>query len=232
MKKLKLVLPVLMAAIMVLAIPFTFACKKKNKDGALQSITLNLEGVKRAYQVGEEFNGEGLIVVANREKRDVTLTETEYALDASEYNKDEIGRYNIIVSYSDKQKSFTVTVGGDKDGIYVYFENGEDTVAVNESQTAALDLSKLVVKEVDALENVLEDEIISSDKYTVEVYRADKLIPESEYSSLVVGKYQVWVYMPSKVNPNFVRSNFVFFNVVASASGAAETVCSDYNPGE
>lgn len=111
MKKLKLVLPVLMAAIMVLAIPFTFACKKKPQNSGndvtkLQSIDLDLTYAKTEYYLGENFSAEGLVVRATvlkpkaKEPETVELESNEYVIDWSAYSKSAVAEYPIKVSYT------------------------------------------------------------------------------------------------------------------------------------
>ena len=111
MKKLKLVLPVLMAAIMVLAIPFTFACKKKPQNSGndvtkLQSIDLDLTYAKTEYYLGENFSAEGLVVKATvlkpkaKEPETVELESNEYVIDWSAYSKSAVAEYAIKVSYA------------------------------------------------------------------------------------------------------------------------------------
>lgn len=111
MKKLKLVLPVLMAAIMVLAIPFTFACKKKPQNSGnnvtkLQSIDLDLTYAKTEYYLGENFSAEGLVVRATvlkpnaKEAETVELESNEYVIDWSAFSKSAVAEYPIKVSYT------------------------------------------------------------------------------------------------------------------------------------
>ncbi len=112
MKKLKLIVPVLLAAVMLLTIPFSAACKKKNDKVTteLQSITLNTDNVKTDYYTGQNFDSLNLIVTATFKKSDQKDTYTEdvsesAVIDSSAFKKNAIGTYAINVSYTYEEQT-------------------------------------------------------------------------------------------------------------------------------
>ena len=79
----------------------------------LADITINTESVKVSYVLGEEFDSTGLVVTANYSDN-TNKQVTNYTIDSSSFDKDRVGTYRILVSYSedgiDDVKVFNVTV--------------------------------------------------------------------------------------------------------------------------
>ena len=130
MKKLKFLLPLILALAMVLTVPFAAACKKRNKNGGgdggevppppvvtteVISISLDTAGVKKEFYTGESFSYSGLVVNALVKDSNKTETETRNVtalakINAGAYNRDKMGTYNIGVSYEGKTASYSVNV--------------------------------------------------------------------------------------------------------------------------
>lgn len=154
MKKLKLIVPVLIAALMLFTIPFSVACKKKNKgnqSAVLQSIELDLTYAKTEYFLGENFSADGLEVKANilkpkaKAPEAVVLESDQYVIDWSSYSKSVVGAYPIKVSYTlgenTQTASYNVTVKNevltlDTTNVKKLYVIGEDTV-INQSGLVA-----------------------------------------------------------------------------------------------
>lgn len=130
MKKLKFLLPLILALAMALTIPFAAACKKDDKKGGdepggenpplvvateVLSISLNTDDVKTEFYTGEAFNASNLVVNAVVKKSDKTETETVNVstlakVNSAAYNRNKMGTYSIKVSYEGKTASYNVNV--------------------------------------------------------------------------------------------------------------------------
>ena len=225
MKKLRILLPVLMAAMMLLTISFAAACKKKDGEitTELVSITLNTDNVKKEFEMGDAFDAEGLVVTATlkhsdkAEPEEKVLEKSEYNIDSSAYNSSVEGNYNIIVSYSygdvRKEANYSVTVVG----MIVAFEGLEVKLAAGAidtynltmiSKSATIDVSKIVVKEVDE-NGVVIDEPITD--YEVKVYNGAKEleIENNKVKAEEGGTYQIWASKPSEKHNGYTLRGFV-----------------------
>ncbi|MDE6105240.1 MAG: bacterial Ig-like domain-containing protein [Clostridia bacterium] len=228
MKKLRILLPVLMAAMMLLTISFAAACKKKDSDGGatteLVSITLNTDNVKKEFEVGDAFDAEGLVVTATLKHSDKTdpeekvLDKSEYNVNSSAFDSSVEGNYNIIVSYSyegvRKDANYTVSVVSmivTFEGLEVKLAEGaRDTYNLTMvSKSATIDVSKIVVKEVDE-NGVVIDEPITD--YDIELYNGATKIDIPENNKVKVeegGTYQIWASKPSAKHDGYTLRGFV-----------------------
>ncbi|MDE6613054.1 MAG: bacterial Ig-like domain-containing protein, partial [Clostridia bacterium] len=228
MKKIRILLPVLLAALMLITMSFAAACKKKDSDAdvttELLSITLNTDNVKKEFEKGELFESEGLVVTATLKHSDKetpelkVLEKNEYNVDSSSFNSDIEGNYSIKVTYSyegvRKEANYTVNVVAmivTFEGLEVTLAEGtRDTYTLNMgSKSATIDVSKIVVKEVDENGLVIDEPITD---YEVAIYNgAEKLeIPENNRVRVEEGgTYQIWASKPSANIPGYTLRGFV-----------------------
>lgn len=75
---------------------------------SLQSITLNTDGVQKNFTVGDAFNADGLIVIANYNLEPLTVTVTEYRLSSPDMNT--VGEKTVTVFYETATASYTISV--------------------------------------------------------------------------------------------------------------------------
>lgn len=118
MKKFKRILPLLLAFVMVFAIPLA-GCGDERVT-TLQSISINTDNVKKEFIYGEEFTSEGLEVKAVLKHSDLdtpeekVLTADEYKVNSMSFRSDYISDYQIKVSYTlgdvTKEVSYDVNV--------------------------------------------------------------------------------------------------------------------------
>ncbi len=227
MKKLRHLLPMLLAAVMLFTVAFAAACKKDNKDkeeekAELISISVDTSNVRKEYFIGEEFSSEGIVVKANikqpdaEEAEEKTLSASEYVLDSSAYVKDTAGTYTIKVSYTleevTKEASFDVKVYAQMfEGLQVTLKEGtKDKYELNKDITKAnIDTTKIEVREVDE-NGVVIDELITD--YTVELYNGNRKIELDANGRARVdkgGTYQIWASKPSSKVPGYTLRGFV-----------------------
>lgn len=245
MNKLKLLLPILMAALMALTIPFAAACKKKNEDSddddnniigpddknpddgsgndtetiTLQSISVNADNAKTTYIVGESFDPTGIVVVAStlssktNETSNITLTESQYTVDSQAFDNTTGGQYTISVSYTldsvTKDASYSVYVY-QYDGLEVTLdENTPNTYELTvENNKAEIDVSKIVVKEINNLDGSVGDAITD---YSVALFSGTTEIEVTDNIATVNegGTYQIWAYKNSEILEGYVLQGFV-----------------------
>ncbi|MDE5722283.1 MAG: bacterial Ig-like domain-containing protein [Clostridia bacterium] len=228
MKKIRILLPVLMAALMLITMSFAAACKKKDSDGdvttELLSIALNTDNVKKEFEKGEPFESEGLVVTASLKHSDKetaelkVLEKNEYNVDSSSFNSSVIGEYSINVSYRldgiRKEASYSVTVIEEKpkfEGLEVTLSEGtRDTYTLSmASKSATIDVSKIVVKEVDENGVVIDQPITD---YEVALYNGAEKIEIPENNRVRVeegGTYQIWASKPSSTIQGYTLRGFV-----------------------
>ena len=233
MRKLKKLLPALMAIVMALALVFSVACSGSCKPASnnepvktLQSITLDAAQAKTEYEVGDEYSSEGLKVTANfktgneESTENVALTDENLSIDSSGYVKATEGTYTIKVSYTNggvtKTAEYDVTVvkhvAGP--GLKVTLAEGapSNIVLSPEMPTATIDLTKIKVEVVDGKGATLAT--LTSAEYTVELYKGTEKLTSA--SGLQGGVYQIW----AKTNKGYVLDydwrpdDFVIVNVI------------------
>ena len=223
MKKFKCIIPFLLALIMAFAIPLA-ACDSCNDNGpndpvdqetkTLLSISVNADGAKTEFVVGDEFSAAGLVVKAtlqnsaSEENEEVTLSSGDYRVDSSAYNKEKVGTYSIKVSYTyesvTKDASYDVNVVPKLDGIEVALADGvKDTYDLSKEQpTAEIDTTKIVVKDYNG-------ETLSSG-YSVKLYRGQDEVALTDGKATVGGgAYAIWVEKESTRYPGYMLSSFV-----------------------
>lgn len=123
MRKLKKLLPALMAIVMALALVFSVACSgsckpDNNSDNGgqetvkpevndvaevLQDVAINTDSVKKTYVIGEKFSSAGLVVTASVLVTETNQTETrtvtsDAVVDSTAF-RSEVGNYTIYVTY-------------------------------------------------------------------------------------------------------------------------------------
>lgn len=223
MKKFKLLLPCLLALVMLLSIPFAAACKKKDKTDkpSLESLTLNTDGVTKQFFIGGEFTSEGLVVTANiqhtrpKELEQKVLTAEEYTIDSSAFDSTKAGECVIKVSYTygeqTAESSYSVEVFGQLyEGLEVTLASDvSDTIILSRTKrSATIDVSKIVVKEVDE-NGVVIDTPISG--YTAELYNKGEKIELTDNKATVDegGAYQIWASKPSSKIQGYTLRGFV-----------------------
>lgn len=217
MRKLKKLLPALMAIVMALALVFSVACSGSCKPASnnepvktLQSITLDAAQAKTEYEVGDEYSSEGLKVTANfktgneESTENVALTDENLSIDSSGYVKATEGTYTIKVSYTNggvtKTAEYDVTVvkhvAGP--GLKVTLAEGtSDTIELSgTATTATIDLNKIKVEVVDEKGATLAT--LTPAEYTVELYKGTEKLTSA--SGLKGGVYQIW----AKANKGYV----------------------------
>lgn len=93
--------------------------ESKSTDGEGESpsptvlCSLEIEGGKREYYIGEDFDSETIVVTLTGELDERILTEEEFDLDFSDFNKAVSGEYTITVYYKADREikaEYTVTV--------------------------------------------------------------------------------------------------------------------------
>ncbi|MDE6597069.1 MAG: hypothetical protein K2K60_00330 [Clostridia bacterium] len=215
MKKLKFLLPLILALAMVFTIPFATACKKRDKNGGqLISISLDTSRVRQQFLRGEEFSSERLVVTAEvkKSKSTETIDVTESAdVDSSAFVNTTYGTYAIKVSYTlsgkTKEAEYNVSVVETIfDGLKVTFpdDTNSKTVALSATMsTATIDPAELKVRKADATQ---EGEPLDYSEYTWELWKEDEKVADSflengVYKNLTGGVYQLWAYADSKEGP-------------------------------
>ena len=207
MKKLKKLLPALIAVALALVVAFSVACSgscncNPGEEETLDSISLNTENVKTTFAVGEEYSSEGLVVTAKvvkdgaTEDRNVELTDEHLVINKDEYKKDTAGEYTITVSYTlggtTKDSSYKVNVkdGVRGPGLRVKLATGvSDTINLSESaKTASIDISKIVVEVVSESGETLDT--LAANQYTAALYKGTEKLTET--TELTAGVYQIW----------------------------------------
>lgn len=219
MKRIKYFIPVLLALVMVLAIPLA-ACKKKEGPKTLQSIEV-VEAVK-AFTVGEEFTSAGLVVKANftvnstGETKEEMVSGANCEIDSKAYNKDEVGKYPIVVSYTSgtvtKETTYEVEVAPHQDGINVSLADGvEDTYYLSaDMKSVEIDTSKIVVNGINK-DGSLGEEISG---YTVKLFKGKEEISLTGGKATVSsGAYTIWAEKESVKYPGFMMSGFAVIYV-------------------
>lgn len=225
MKKIKIFLPVLMALVMLLSIPFAAACKNKKKEPPkgpgvyLSDIRIDYSNAKTLYDLGEEFSSAGLVVTAimsDETQKDVTSNVT---IDSTAYKKDVEGDYVIRISYEEnsviKNASYTVTVAMkvEYDGLNIHFANDySDTVVLEDVSTASIDLTKIIVNEIN--EDGTEGGVVTPDSVKVYSGTTEKTATENVVSGLSEGVYQIVVQKPSDRHQDYMRKGMCNFYVV------------------
>ena len=228
MKKFKRIIPFMLALIMALAIPLA-ACDscgggsndEKNDAKVLQSVSVDTAGAKTIFAQGKEFTSEGLVVVAtfvdskSQESKE-TLSDTDYQLDSSAYNKDELGVYSIKVSYTYKEvtkdTSYQVEVVVNQDGLDVALAEGvEDTYTLSAGQkTVEIDTAKIVVKPLNK-DGSIGDAISN---YTVKLYKGEEEIALTDgKASVGGGAYAIWAEKESDRFPGYILRGFAVIYV-------------------
>lgn len=209
MKKLKKLLPALIAVALALVVAFAVACSgscgcncNPGEEETLDSISLNTENAKTTFAVGEEYSSEGLVVTAKvvkdgaTEDRNVELTDEHLVINKDEYKKDTAGEYTITVSYTlggtTKDSSYKVNVkdGVRGPGLRVKLATGvSDTINLSESaKTASIDISKIVVEVVSESGETLDT--LAANQYTAALYKGTEKLTET--TELTAGVYQIW----------------------------------------
>ncbi len=127
MKKLKFLLPLILAVAMALSVPFAVACKKRDKNNGgeetppaevtteILSISVDTSFAKTEYYTGESFNPANVVVNAVVKSSDKAETETKNVttqakINSGAYNKNKMGTYAIKVSYAGFNASYNVNV--------------------------------------------------------------------------------------------------------------------------
>lgn len=222
MNRFKRIVPFLLALIMAAAISVA-GCDScgEGKVKTLQSISVNYDNAKTLFVIGEEFKSDGLVVKASfsvegSEDEEVTLSAGDYQLDSSAFNKDELGKYPVKVSYTyegvTKESSYNVEVRDMSDGLVVTLADGvPDTYTLSSTQkTVEIDISKIVVSEVDK-SGVVSGEV---NDYTAKLYRGQQEIALTDKKAAVdAGAYAIWVEKASEINSEFMRTAFVLIYV-------------------
>ncbi|MDE7082250.1 MAG: hypothetical protein K2O89_00920 [Clostridia bacterium] len=228
MKKIKSLLLVCMAALMMLVIPLAAACNTDEFSGlTLETITLNLDNVKMAYYLGESFTSEGLEVTGTFKNKDGG-TETKsvtdrVSVDSSAFKNNELGRYTINVNCTidsvTKSSSYVVGVVNNdldlREGLYATHSDGTRVKTINinaNTPTATITPTDVIVKSVEfgQVGSVIND-------YDLKVYKEAEEI--SSYTDLGSGTYQIWVSKESKMKPGYLLEDFVLIYVVENVSG-------------
>ena len=75
---------------------------------------VEVDGGKREYEIGEEFDYETLVVTLV-DKTEKILAKDEYEIDYSSFKNSVPGVYSIIVSYRELQTEYTVKVKRDEE---------------------------------------------------------------------------------------------------------------------
>lgn len=121
----------LMIALSAITLISCIACQNgtdKNTDGEgiLPSPTvlyrIEVDGGKREYEIGEEFDDENLVVTLIGETERV-LTEDEYEIDFSSFKSNVSGEYVITVLYKNDKElkaEYTVRVKRDEENEHVW----------------------------------------------------------------------------------------------------------------
>ena len=110
MKKLKMLLSIVTICVLAFCLAGCGDALMLNCGGEEQEYRLESIEVKNAqtqFYLGEEFTTEGLEVTAvmenltqNKTEYDIPVPVSDLVIDSSEYNKDEVGEYTIVVSYT------------------------------------------------------------------------------------------------------------------------------------
>ncbi len=234
MKKLKKLLPAIIAIVLAFTMVFAVACSggcgncggEKEDPEVLSSISLDTANTKTKYEVGEEFSTAGLVVTATFTKgsesnsKTVELTDPNLVIDSSAYNKSAYGSYEIKVSYTfdgvTKETSYIVRVVifVDGPGLKVSLATGTpDTIELSETQkTATIDLTKIVVEVVSETGETVNT--LTDKDYTVELYSGSEKLTET--SGLGSGVYQIWATVNGfyKMDKDWTPSSFILVYVV------------------
>ena len=197
-------------------------------------LVLDESGAQKSFSVGEEFTSDGLSVTAfdynyktqtELEPRDVTA---DIDVDASAYNKDVPGNYDIVVSYTQNETTINATysvavkLGAGLDIVLpeeaVVDASGALTVDLVKGGTS-VDLTGWVVNQVDANGNV--DEVVTED-ITYSVYNGDTEVKltSNSFTALQAGTYNVWATLEGYKIPGsdntYTLKHFVLVYVMDS----------------
>lgn len=224
MRRLKCILPALLAALMLMIVPFA-ACTVDEGEPVLDSIELDTSNATTALFLGDEFTTGGLVVNAKLKRANSGAIETRdvtsaAVIDHSAYDAmTESGNCDIKVSYTlnsvTKEESYRLTVLTEKkEGLAVSLSAGvADTINLTaESKTASIDVTKIDVKKVDILGNVTEENVTG---YTVELYNGDTKV-EAPYTGLGEGTYQIWATKKADLVTDYDLTGFALIYVVDS----------------
>lgn len=228
MKTFKKILLVMLTVVAFSAIVLAVGCKKPTptptpdpvpeiKDPVI-TFTVDSSKVKKEYLVTEEFDSTGLVVVAEVDDNGEKSTIKDYALDKSAYDKTKVGAYDIKVSVTYKEKTLTEkfevkVVNPTFDGLSIALAEGvADTYTLTaENTTAEIDLTKIVVKEIDPRQGT---PLAAITDYTVELYKGDTKVEVTDNKAQVgSGAYQIWASKKSAYT-DYMRKAFVLVYVV------------------
>lgn len=215
----------LMTALLVLittAFVFT-GCGMKTTVKTLESLSVNADNAKVEYFAGEEFDPNGIIVTARFQvansttDKDIALNSSEYTVDSSAFNTNQVGKYDIIISYTyeevTKTATYQVTVTkGAYDGLAIELGEGMQEEYLLTQATATIDTTKIIVKETNALGDLIDQPISG---YTTALYQGkDQIQLTDGVANVTAGVYQIWVYSPSKMEQDYIRKAFVTIYVL------------------
>lgn len=208
MKKLKKLLLAITALSIAFVMSFPFvACNPGSEPSVtstLTGITLDTAGAQTKFEKGEEFSYEGLVVTASYSKSDnttstdtVALNDPNLVIDHSTYKKDQIGSYEIDVTYTSggvtKSNYYTVSVENYTGiGLKVSLASGvsEEILLTESASTASIDLTKIEVGVYTGKGTLIDT--LTSDKYTTKLFKDDEELEETD--NLKAGVYQIWAY--------------------------------------
>lgn len=222
MNTFKKILLVMLSVVSLSAIALAVGCKKPTPPPEPQEpvieFTVDSSKVKKEYLVTEEFDGTGLVVVANVDDNGEKSTINDYTLDRSAYDKTKVGTYEIKVSVTYKEKTLTekfeVKVANPTfDGLSIALAEGvADTYTLTAQNTKVeIDLTKIVVKEIDPR---LGTPLSAITDYTVELYKdATKVEVTDNKAQVGGGSYQIWASKKSAYT-DYMRKAFVLIHVV------------------
>ncbi len=172
-------------------------------------LNIDISGVEKlVYNDGEEFSAEGLEVYAidydyiNQQASDPYDVSDEVEIDSSAYNKNVVGEYPIVVSYTDRgvtiESTFTVqviTAAGLVLQLPSVEEQPQDTYTLtSDSPTAEIDVSGISVYVADANGIIEGSEPVNHSDLTFSAYLGQKEYPitNNKFTADVGGTYAIY----------------------------------------
>ena len=221
MRKLKHIVPFILAVCLVFSLCFTFACKTELKE--LESLTLDTTNAQMEYSIGEAYSSAGLKITANyKSGQSEVISTDDVNINSRDYDAYTVGTYDIIVSYSSDgttaEASYKVTVADAKFGGLMVTLKSDKSNLLNLSQdnttedlTGAADWIEVrtpnIIGEVD-----MDAAPLSKDSYDVKVYRNGNEVTETELGAAKRGVYQIVASMHDE-NEDYTYEGFALIVV-------------------
>jgi len=200
MRKIKRILPFILAICMVFSLCFSLACSTGNGK-ELQSLELDTSNAKVDFSLGEEYSSKGLVVTAiYKSGNKATINTSEVTIDKGSYDAYTKGTYEITVSYSSEGTSASATynvnvVDALFGGLVVTLKTGRQSKYTLSASNNRVNFTNAatwieVRKPDENGEADMNAPALDRSLYTVKIYKgADEV---EDLSAVNRGIYQIW----------------------------------------